>query len=488
MLEVKGIQPVWEPSVFDSEKTTAEFWVETPVKRETVFSADAPWEMGMGHYHNVIYDNGIYKMYYLAHPEKAQKQEYDLDEKCTTIEIFNFFVCYAESKDGIHWERPSLGICEWNGSTDNNIILRSVDKPEAGGFFDNFFVFIDTNPECPSEKRYKATAYMNYYKLGTYSSADGIHFTLEGILDMPGRFDTLNVCWWDEKIKKYVAYVRDFHDIPGDDLNAGIRDVRRTESEDFIHWTIPELITFRDTEDYPLYTNNVQRYYRNPDILIGFPTRYEERHEWTDSFEQLCGREARLSIMERSQRYGLAVTDSIFMCSRDGLVWDKYDEAFFTPGPEFEPNWIYGNCYNGYFMMETPADDSENTELSLFVAHLYQHSHMEEYPDVLVRYTIRRDGFACYRAKYKGGKVVTKPFLFEGNELFINFATSAKGSIYITIRDEEGREARTCELFGDSDARKVRLEGADISEFAGKPVTLEFDMKDARLYSFWFQP
>ena len=305
---------------------------------------------------------------------------------------------------------------------------------------------------------------------------------------MPGKFDSLNVCWWDEKIEKYVAYVRDFHDIPDNgDLNAGIRDARRTESEDFIHWTTPELITFNDSADYPIYTNQIQRYYRNPDIYIGFPMRYEERPDWSDSFEQLCGKKGRLEMMKLQKRYGLSITDSIFMCSRDGLYWDKYDEAFFTPGPEFEPNWIYGNCSNAYFMTETPADDGVNTELSLFVAHNYQHSHPDTYQDVLVRYTIRRDGFACYRARYTGGKVLTKPFVFEGEELYLNFATSAKGSIYITMRDADGNEAKTCELFGDTDERRVRFEDADIRAFAGKEVTLEFDMKDARLYSFVFK-
>ena len=58
------------------------------------------------------------------------------------------------------------------------------------------------------------------------------------------------------------------------------------------------------------------------------------------------------------------------------------------------------------------------------------------------RYTIRRDGFACYRARFKGDKVVTKPFVFEGNEFYINFATSAKGGIYITMKDEADNEAK----------------------------------------------
>ncbi len=482
------VQPVWDRTIINEAKTTADFTIGTPVKRETVFRADAPWEKGMSHYFSVVHNGEKYQMYYISHRGKIAKVEEDECCKGTTLERHNFFVCYAESTDGLHWVRPNLGIHEYEGSYDNNIILRSVDKKERKGFFDNFFVFIDENPACPPEKKYKATAYHHTYKLESWVSPDGIHFTLDTVFDLEGKFDSHNVCWWDKDLGKYVMYIRDFHDIPANgDINAGIRDARRTVSDDFVHWSEPELIRFPGTEDYPIYTNQIQKYYRNPDIYIGFPTRYEERKAWNDSFEQLCGKEARLAAIEQCPRYGLTVTDCIFMSSRDGVSFDKCDEALFVPGPEWDANWIYGNCYPAYFMLETPTEDGENTELSLFVQEGYNHN-ADKYCDVLVRHTLRRDGFACYRAKYTGGTVVTKPFTFEGDEMRLNFSTSAKGYIYITIRDEEtGRTAKTCELFGDKDDRLVHLEGVELAEFAGKTVTLTFEMRDAKLYAFYFR-
>jgi hypothetical protein len=287
MLNIKGLQPIWNKAIIDGEKTTAQFQIAEPVKKETVFVADKPWELGMAHYANVIEDNGKYRMYYLSHA-KRDKKSLKTNPK-ETVEFLDTYVCYAESTDGLHWEKPALGLVEYEGSYENNILLRSMDKPEDSGFFDNFFVFIDKNPACPPEKKYKATAYMKPYRLGAYTSADGIRWEYECTFDMPGKFDSLNVCWWDERIGRYVAYVRDFHDIPEDgDLNRGIRDARRTFSEDFVHWTTPEQIVFCESEDYPIYTSNVCRYYRNPDIYIGFPTRYEERLAWNDSFEKLC--------------------------------------------------------------------------------------------------------------------------------------------------------------------------------------------------------
>ena len=59
--------------------------------------------------------------------------------------------CYAESKDGIHWEKPNLGLVDWEGSKDNNIILDRLGTH-------CFVAFRDDNPNCPPEARYKGIA------------------------------------------------------------------------------------------------------------------------------------------------------------------------------------------------------------------------------------------------------------------------------------------------------------------------------------------
>ena len=141
MLQVKGLQPVWDKSIIDEAQTTADFTVGTPVRREVVFVPDKPWETGMGHYFNVVFNGEKYQMYYISHMAISKKEEFNEHLEGSTIEILDLYVCYAESEDGIHWIKPSLGLYEYEGSKDNNIILRSIDKPEAGGFFDNFFVF-----------------------------------------------------------------------------------------------------------------------------------------------------------------------------------------------------------------------------------------------------------------------------------------------------------------------------------------------------------
>ncbi|MBQ8295629.1 MAG: hypothetical protein IJX87_04250 [Clostridia bacterium] len=490
--QLDGLQPLWDKTIVDESATSADFCVGEPIKRESVFVADSPWEAGKMNYTHVFKDGDVYKMYYLAHYCASDNiDERDLQgvlpEK-TTIKISNTFICYAESKDGLHWIKPNLGICSCYGSKENNIILRSIDLPEPGDFFDNFFVFKDTNPNCKKEERYKALAYSNLYKLAGWVSADGLHWTRKAVFDIEGYFDTLNVCFYNEKTGKYNAYVRSFHDIPADgDINRGKRDVRFIESEDFLHWSAPKLISFGDLEDYPLYTNNIMRYYRNPNILIGFPTRYVERFWWTKSFDELCGKEDRLKRMKQHPRMGLTVTDCVFISGRDGKRFNRVDEALFSPAVETPLNWGYGDGYPAYYLLETLSDDGVNKEISMFLPQRDVRSMQGDIaPTNLYRYTLRIDGFAYYKAKYQGGEVVTKPFIYEGNELRVNFSTSARGGMWVILRDEDGNELKTCEYIGNSIEKRIIFEDGEVADFAGKPVTLTFELRDAKLYAFQF--
>ncbi len=112
----------------------------------------------------------------------------------------------------------------------------------------------------------------------------------------------------------------------------------------------------------------------------------------------------------------------------------------------------------------------------------------------LERMTLRLDGFASLNAPYDGGEMVTKPLRFEGNQLEINYATSAAGVLRVEIQDEQGRPVprfslEECpEIIGDDISRIVSWnQGSDVGSLAGKPVRLRFVMKDADLYSLRFK-
>ncbi|MBP1994710.1 hypothetical protein [Paenibacillus eucommiae] len=460
----------WDEYLIEKGKTTAVRQLNKLQPKEVAIHHNAPWEGDGCNYHCIVKDDGLYRMYYLGWEM--------LDPDVTRHDLEEIAVCYAESENGKDWIKPNLGICEYGGFWDNNIILDSNTAK-----FDNFYVFKDSKPDCPGEERYKATAIdWNDNYLWCYTSSDGIKFQKSWRMTNQGKFDSLNVAFWDGLAKKYRCYIRDFHDIPGNDWNAGIRDIRWMESDDFRQWTKPERLYFGEGEDYPLYTNAVQPYDRAPHLLVGFPSRYVEKKAWTPNFDDFAGAQSREKRMCVHPRYGLTITDCLFMSSRDGRSWNRWDEAFMTPGLEHLYNWVYGDCFPAVGMIETVNDlPYAPNELSMYA----KEGHWSQQPAKLRRYTIRIDGFVSYRATYKPCQITTKPFLYEGGRLSVNFATSARGYMKVKLVSGE-RTLNSIELFGDSLDKTVVFTDGDPSSLSGKPVTMEITMSDAELYSFQF--
>jgi len=462
----------WDETMIDVSKTTATPKLHELVRRERVLTHDEPWEGDGCNYHNLINDNGLYRLYYLGWEM--------ISSDGAKHTLSGVKVCYAESQDGVHWVKHKLGLCDFDGSKENNIIIDKNDNPAL----DNFFVFIDENPACPPEEKYKGIASGNG-GLFVFVSPDGINFKKGWLLTNQGQFDTLNVVLWDAERQKYMGYIRGFHNMTAANSPwTGVRDIRYMESEDFRNWSEPKILDFGDADDYALYTNCVSQYYRGKHVFVGFPSRYVERKEWTDTFDKLPGMEQRLARFNISRRYGLTITDCVFMTSRDGYQWKRYDEALHRPGPEEPNNWVYGDGYPTVGMIETPGSfPGTDNEISMYIVA----NHWMGIPAELYRYTMRIDGFVSYNATYKPQVLTTKPFRFEGDELLINFSTSAIGFLSIKIKDEDGNEINSHELFGDKIDRQVGFKDGSPSQFKGKPVVMEITMSDADIYSFIFQ-
>lgn len=461
-------EPFWDEYLIDAARTTAQLTLHRPQPREVVIEHDRPWEGDGCDFHCIVRDDDRYRLYYLG---------WETREPAATRHG-PIVVCYAESTDGKTWTKPDLGICAFDGSTANNIIL---DGETA--IFDNFSVFKDPNPACPAGERYKGVGLDGRdHWLWCFTSADGIHFRKAWQLTNRGAFDTLNTACWDRHAGRYLCYLRDFHDVPGDDWNAGIRDVRWMTSTDFKTWSEPVLLDFGDADDYPLYTNVVQPYYRADHLFVGFPSRYVEKKAWTANFAALAGAERRRERMQVQPRYGLTVTDCVFMSSRNGVSWKRWDEAFMTPGPEHELNWVYGDCYPALGMIETANDrPGLPNELSLYAFD----NHWSGLPALLRRHVIRVDGFVSYRAPYRPATVVTKPFVFAGSVLSLNFSTSAAGWLVVELTDGQAT-LTSCEIFGDSLDRRIPFENGSVAALAGKPVRMKITLRDADVYSFKF--
>ena len=444
-----------------------------PIMREVVLVHDAPWEGSGSGYHSVFRDGDRYRMYYRG-------LQYTVTDG-KVVEDHPPVTCYAESRDGLHWEKPKLGLFEFGGSNDNNIVW-------ANGYAAHAFApFKDARPDVPEDERYKALSEItDGGGLAAFASPDGLRWRLltpEPVIPKQ-RADqsSLNLAFWDTARGEYRAYWRDARD--------GHRDIRTATSPDFQTWSQGQWL------DYPgsppreeFYTNGIQPYYRAPQLLIGLPMRYKERG-WSAAMRALPDAEHRDRRAAVQRRYGTAITDTLLMSSRDGRTFHRWNEAFIRPGPERPGSWNYGHLGTASGIVETAAAVAGMPhELSVYAVE----GHWTGTEDQLRRYSLRIDGFASIHAGVPGGELRTKPLTFAGKELVLNLATSAAGSVAVAIHDLDNKPIagfglNDCEaVFGDTLERVVHWTGGDLSRLAGRPVRLRFVMKDADLYALRFR-
>ena len=410
--------------------TSTTLVLHSPREAEIVLRLDDPWEGPTGAYFTVLKDGDLYRMYYRCHNDA------------------NETTCYAESADGVLWEKPSLGLFPFEGSTDNNIVWHG---PESH----NFAAFVDTNPDRRPEEKYKALGGQPPIAL---VSADGINWKKlqENPVLTRGAFDSQNLAFWDEERGHYAAYFRIF---------TSVRAIARSISFNFTEWSNGVPIDLGDSPREHLYTNATTPYFRAPDVLLAFPMRFSPD---------------RLRVAEHELP---GVSDGVFMSSRDGVSFDRrFLQSFVAPGRD-PRNWTERSNMVAWGVVPTGDD-----EISVYYSRHYRHptSHLR-------RGVLRTDGFVSLNAPHSGGEVLTRPIVFEGNALEINYTTSAVGSVRIELLDAGGAPiegftlADADELFGDDVDRTVTWNGAsDVGALAGRPVRLRLVLRGADVYSLRF--
>jgi hypothetical protein len=421
---------------------------------------DQPWEGQVSGYVTVIHDGDTYRMYYRGRPLTGYG---DNDPRAQEV------TCYAESPDGIHWNKPKLGLISFGGNKENNAILADV-----GHVTHNFAPFLDARPGVPKSERFKAVGGSRQSGLIAFVSEDGIHFRKlrEEPIITGGAFDSQNNILWSEHEQCYVCFFRTFKN--------GVRWITRTTSTDFRNWTPAVDMTFGDAPHEHLYTNQTVAYFRAAHIYIGTAARFwPERRSLTD--EQV----AALNLDSDENYDGLKgeTSDAVLLTSRGG---DRYDRTFLEslvrPGLDLR-NWTARSNYPARGIVPTGPD-----EMSMYIQRAYGQpsAHLE-------RLTFRTDGIASAHADYQPGDLVIKPLTFDGNRLLLNLSTSAAGGVFVELQDESGKpipgftldECR--ELNTDDLAREVAWKnGSDVGPLSGKPVRLRFRLKDADLYAFQF--
>jgi hypothetical protein len=434
------------------EMRKVEFRLHHPVK-----APPSPSPFPGGFYATVIKDGDLYRTWY-----RGRDPDYDGP---TFSGHPGETLHYAESPDGVRWTLPSFGRHLVGGTRDNNVILFGLSP-----FLHNLSPFLDDRPGVPPGERYKAVAGYpgkpEERKLGgpgrglfAFVSPDGINWEKRNEI-IPYRadewrhaFDSANVAFWSEAEQLYVCYFRTW-------TKAGhLRSVSRATSPDFVHWSDPVALDPNLPGEH-LYTTNTQPYVRAPHIYLALPTRFVTARGNAPGYDRRDNNS----------------TDVLFMSMRAGaLHYDRlFTEAFIRPG--MNPD-LWGNRAN-YVAQNVVLTAPD--ELSIY------HKNGD-------RYVLRTDGFISVRAGAEPGELVTKPVIFSGGELVINFSSSAAGSVLVELLGPDGLPlpgfglADCKPAYGDSIAQVVTWRTGDLSAIAGQPVRLRFVLQECDLYSFRFR-
>ena len=298
-------------------------------------------------------DGGLYRMYY-----RGSQVDYTPGEMTNHHQV----TCYAESADGIRWEKPSLGLVEFEGSKDNNIIWDGTGSPQL-------HAVQGPEPRLRSGR-------------GVQSGRRGAQRTPR--LQVGGR-DSMVA--HDRRARHHQGRLR----LPEPGV-LGLRQgrvqgipprlprrrgrmgqPRRARHQDVGLQGLPELAG-----------PGVAQVLAGPPSASSTPTRSSRttaprtsssasrpgtRTGAGPSRRKRCRRSSTRRVRgSKSQREGTAMTDGMFMSSRDGLNFDIWPEAFIRPGLRLRENWFYGDNYQGRGLVETASRvASAADELSVYV-------------------------------------------------------------------------------------------------------------------------
>ena len=178
---------------------------------------------------------GEYRMWYSARGHSSDKVAPCSYAGGPVIDVRRR-VGYAESKDGLNWEKPKLGLVEYNGTKENNLV-----KVDGSNLW-----FVAYDPDDDANKRFKMISIGNLILLQVHYSADGVNWTNgkevgHGI--EPGTKPLKFKGWWyvngqggPGPMNKTIP-----HPVDG----AAKREMMTWASYDFEHWTLAAVPSFR---------------------------------------------------------------------------------------------------------------------------------------------------------------------------------------------------------------------------------------------------
>jgi hypothetical protein len=385
-------------------------------------------------------DDNLFKMWYGIFDLNAYQNKLP----------YSYNICYAESKDGLSWQRPVLGFFDNRGQSDsnNNIIALGREKTAS--------IDVELNPDQSEAAKKFIAIHNDSGGVFVSYSADGKEFDCS--FDQPAVWyhsDTHNNFIYDEVRDRWLMYVRP-RAYAGNGLkHVGRRRVAVKQSTDLINWSHEATILIPEEGD-PDYFYGM-RVFRRGDLFFGQLLLYETIHHHL--YNEL-------------------------VWSGDGISWQRLpmnaQKLSLDVGPEgswdagmvilFEKPVIVDNEMRFYYSgHDLPHDAFGTSAIGLATTKLDRLIGVSSLPDT-------------------SGRILTRPIRVEG-DLFIN--AEAKGEIRVeirsAIRDEpvEGWTANECIPYtGDELDAPIRWGDKSLKDLTGKLVRLRFQLEDATLFSF----
>lgn len=406
-------------------------------EKNPLFGEDKPWEKRFDNlYGNVIYDNEekIYKCWYspfiVDHSAKGMTRTERDAKRYKPPRGREMGVCYATSEDGIKWDKPALGLVDYEGNKENNIVWRG---PHGAG------IFKDHSDSDPA-RRYK----MIFEGMSTSHSADGINWSkpkkIEGIGKIAG--DTHNNVFWNPHTATYVGITRTWG-------NLG-REVTRLESSDFVEWKSNGVVMKGLEKSLQPYAMPV---FMHGGVYLGLVAIHAQRpvdRVWTELAWSA----------DATQWHRIAPGKALIPCSEKVL--------------EYDYGCVYACAYPIFL----------DKEIRLYYGGSDYH-HYGWRNGSLCLATLRPDGFAGYEqeSKDKPAIITTTVIPYAGQKIRITADVDDGGSIQVRIVDDKGQDVVTAGTVSKTvtDGRLIwsRKINAD-------KIRLLFEINNAKLYSFSF--
>ena len=458
------------------------------VENNPVLPPERPWEGNDTNVDAVIFDDEDknFKMWYQCRVLRAHQGDGKIivaGESGGPPPV----MCLAISEDGVHWERPDLGLVEFQGSKHNNILPTTHLPP--GGYAGSLCIFKDAHEDDPA-KRYTAIVKNKIPRMSVdlYYSENAFKWTpyggnpvVETTRRVEGRDTTGYIGWgpfdfmgWDPIREVYAVHMENCAHILSP---LKKRLIGRAESADMTDWSQPETILVPDDRDSPdteFYGMSVMTY---EGIYVGLPWIYRTTNA--------------------THHVELAF-------SRDGIHYDRpYREPFIQRGArsDFDCNSIYGRSpilHGDRMLFFYHGLNYRSPETLLALG--------DEATGAVGLATLPLDGFvsvdgvkgASSRDVAPYSEMVTRSFGFTGSRLSLNVKAALQGEGPAELRVEvlEPNHHRIDGFqFDDADpvikssqSHVVSWNGSsDLSALAGRAIKLRFYFKNAKLYSFQFR-